>query len=181
MNLQKPLIGRLVRLEIFEVEDVDARYVDWLNDPELSKYLDSNKVRQDLQSCREFVSLALASNHTYFFRILEKETGIHVGNIKLGPISSDSKSAAIGIIIGERAASRRGFASDAIKVLTDWAFSELNLLSLRAGSHEENIASIRLFEKNGFRVTGFHPYEKSIYALSEGRRIVLDLVNPKES
>lgn len=58
-------------------------------------------------------------------------------------------NAEIGYWIGEPYW-RKGYATDAVKLLLDYAFKELNLLRVYAYVFEYNIASMRVLEKAGF-------------------------------
>lgn len=48
----------------------------------------------------------------------------------------------------------QGIGKRVIAILKEYAFSELNLHCLTAGILEENVASIRIFEENGFDLEG---------------------------
>ena len=75
--------------------------------------------------------------------------GITIGNIRRGV----SQSAHIGYWIGERYAGR-GLMSDAVKVLTRFAFDTLRLHRIEAACIPDNIRSIRVLEKAGFQHEG---------------------------
>lgn len=48
----------------------------------------------------------------------------------------------------------QGFGKRVIAMLKEYAFSELNIHCLTAGILEDNVASIQIFEKNGFELEG---------------------------
>ena len=48
---------------------------------------------------------------------------------------------------------KKGFASEALKIIIDYAFNFLNLHQLWANIHQQNSESIRLFKKNGFELS----------------------------
>ena len=97
----------------------------------------------------------VSSNHTFLFGIRSKELGgLHVGNIKIGPIDNNHCLADIGFLIGERAVWGKGVATDAIKLISHFAFNELSIRKLAAGCYQSNVGSQRALEKAGFKVEG---------------------------
>ena len=143
--------GTHVVLRLLTVADCSDRYVGWLNDPEVARYLETRWSTQDLASVRAFVGAMVDSPDSYLFAILSKGDGRHVGNIKIGPIRRHHDYADVSFFIGERAVWGRGLASDAIRVATNVAFARLGLHRLQAGLYENNVGSARALEKAGYR------------------------------
>ena len=48
----------------------------------------------------------------------------------------------------------KGIVSEAVKLLCDYAFKKYNLVRIEAGVREYNKASIKILEKNGFKLEG---------------------------
>lgn len=48
----------------------------------------------------------------------------------------------------------KGYGSEIVKLLCDYAFEHLNLRKVWAKVHADNIASIKVLEKNGFKLAG---------------------------
>ena len=99
---------------------------------------------------KKFVVKCLENNGVLFLAIVYREGNRHIGNIKLGPISWKHKNAEIGIIIGEKDCWGKGYARQAIELLSEYAFSKLKLHKLTAGCYANNIGSVKAFEKAGF-------------------------------
>jgi len=74
----------------------------------------------------------------------------HIGNIKLGPINFIHRYADVSLFIGEKDLRSHGYGTEAIKLLTEYAFKRLNLHKLRAGIYSRNVASLHAFQKAGF-------------------------------
>jgi ribosomal-protein-alanine N-acetyltransferase len=86
--------------------------------------------------------------------IFEREHGRLAGGITLGNIRHGvSQSGHIGYWIGERYAGR-GLMTDAVGVLVRFAFDRLQLHRVEAACIPDNIRSIRVLEKAGFRREG---------------------------
>lgn len=86
--------------------------------------------------------------------IFEKSSGKLAGGITLGNIRHGvSQSGHVGYWIGERFGGR-GLMTDAVKVVTSFAFDTLRLHRIEAACIPDNIRSIRVLEKAGFRREG---------------------------
>ena len=157
---------RLVLSCLDSVQVTDA-YREWMSDPEVTRFLETRFSTPDLDSLRDYVSAMRDSKNQYLFGLFLLDTGAHIGNIKLGPVSSVHRRAAIGLIIGDKTAWGHGYASEAIAAVTDWAFTELNLDKLSAGSYQSNQGSIRAFQRNGYRIEGI---QRSHVQLADGGR-----------
>jgi len=81
------LEGSRTRLRLVELSDCGPRYLSWLNDPEVNRYLEIRCQTQTEESIRSFVAAIQADHWSYLFCIIERQDGRHVGNIKLGPVS----------------------------------------------------------------------------------------------
>ncbi len=135
--------------------DVTENYVRWLNDPEINQYLESRHSYHTLDSCQLFVAEMLKNKNQHLFGIFLKSNNTHIGNIKLGFIDPNHHTGQMGILIGEKQQWGKGFATEAIKELTNWGFKSLRLQKIEAGCYDENIGSLRAFLKAGYQVEGF--------------------------
>jgi ribosomal-protein-alanine N-acetyltransferase len=146
--------GALVRLRLVTMRDCTERYAAWLNDPLVTKYLETRWEPQTLESIRAFVREQRARHDSYLLAIVERRSGSHVGNLKLGPIHPRHGYADVSYFIGERDAWGRGLATDAIQVATAIGFERLGLHRLQAGAYAGNVASARALLRAGFRPEG---------------------------
>jgi [ribosomal protein S5]-alanine N-acetyltransferase len=135
-------------------EDVNDAYYRWMNDGEITKYLESRYYPNSLESLKEYVNNNKNNDLNVFFAIVLKENKYHIGNIKLGPINWIHRFADVGIIIGEKNYWGKGYGTEAIKLVADYAFYTLNLNKLNSGCYAVNRASIKAFEKAGFAQEG---------------------------
>lgn len=148
------LKGQKVNLRSLTVADCEGPYLKWLNDPEINRYLESRLSEQTPESTRRFVQHMRQSQDNYFFAIVLKEDGRHVGNIKIGPIHPHYKNAFVGYMIGDKSCWGQGLATEAIRLATRFCFDELCLHKVSAGVIAPNAGSIRALEKCGFRLEG---------------------------
>jgi len=146
--------GRLVRLRLVTMQDCTPRYVAWLNDPLVSRYLETRWERQTMETIHSFVRTQRGSADSYLLAIIERQTGSHVGNLKLGPIDSRHRYADVSYFIGEHGVWGRGLATDAIRLAVTIAFERLELHRIQAGVYAGNGGSARALLRAGFRPEG---------------------------
>ncbi|MGL5009410.1 MAG: GNAT family N-acetyltransferase [Paracoccaceae bacterium] len=137
------------------VSDVSDIYVGWLNDREINQFLESRHSPQTRQSCEAFVAGCEKDPLSHLFKIVRKDTGQHIGNIKLGPVNVIHGAGALSLLIGDKASHGNGFATEAILALTEWGFDSLGLHRVEAGCYDANLGSLRAFLKAGYVVEGF--------------------------
>lgn len=152
---------------ILNKEDVSERYLGWLSDPEVNRYLETRFITQTRDACEKFVSDMEKDPASYLFGIFEKATLEHIGNIKLGFIKTYHKSAQVSLFVGEKTYWGKGYATESIRCITQWGFEALNLERIEAGCYDTNIGSLRAFLKAGYSVEGF--FRSSV--VSNGSRI----------
>lgn len=142
------LIGERVRLRLLELADCTPRYLAWLQDPLVIQFLETRWHPQSLDSISAFVTAMIASTDSCLFGIHVDDR--HIGNIKLGPINAYHAYADLSYFIGDRDQWGRGYASEAISIVTRFAFSTVGLHRVQAGLYASNLASARALEKAGF-------------------------------
>ena len=145
---------RLERERIYlrpvNVSDATDEYVSWLNDEEVNQFLEIRFIQHTLDMLRVYIEKVSKDHGILFLAIIRKDTDKHIGNIKLGPVDWYHRVGDIGIMIGDKASWGQGYAGEAIRLLSDYAFRELVLHKLEAGAYENNVGSIRTFSKAGF-------------------------------
>lgn len=140
------------RIYLRPVGELDAtvEYVGWLNDPEVNQFLESRFTVHTKANLQEYIRKQSADPNTLFLAIVLKETGEHIGNIKLGPMDWHHGIGDIGIMIGDKKSWGKGFATEAIQLLEHYAFEVLHLHKLTASAYEPNRGSTKAFLKAGF-------------------------------
>lgn len=146
--------GDRIYLRDVLLSDVNAAYCGWMNDPEVTQYLESRFTSATPESLRAYVTARAQDDDTAFLAIVTCDGDRHIGNIKLGPIDRNHGVADIGIIIGEKECWGRGYATEAITLVVRYAFETLGVRRLTAGAYAGNEGSIRAFEKAGFAREG---------------------------
>lgn len=142
-----------LRLRSMSLDDATDRYAGWLRDDAVTRYLEARFHPNAAESLRTYVQDQLADSATLFAAIIEKPDRF-IGTMKLGPIDPYHRRGDVGIMIGERDTWGRGYATEAIRALSAFAFEHLGLMKLSAGAYAVNAGSVKAFTRAGFEVEG---------------------------
>jgi len=135
-------------------EDLNAKYVAWLNDQQVNQYLETRFFPQSHETVTEYWQRIAEDPSSRWFAICDAAEGVHIGNIRLGEINWIHRRAELSIFVGNQGYWGKGYAHDAIQCLTDWALRTLGLSKITAWIYAANQASQRAFEKCGYCVEG---------------------------
>jgi [ribosomal protein S5]-alanine N-acetyltransferase len=90
----------------------------------------------------------------YAFGIWEQATGTLVGRVALSNVVRGAwQNATLGYFVGETWGGR-GYATEAVRQTVVFAFDQARLHRVQAAVMPRNVRSIRVVEKNGFRLEG---------------------------
>jgi len=144
------LKGKHIYLRALEPEDLDFVY-KIENDTSLWKLSDTQTpysrflIKQYLENAQQDIyeakQLRLAICNS------KDET---IGLIDVFDFDIKNKRAGIGILIQDEANRNKGFGKEALDLLTEYCFKTLHLHQVYANISEDNLASLKLFEANGF-------------------------------
>jgi len=146
------IIGERVILREIEKEDLDL-IVKWRNDFEilgwLFSYLPLSKAKQ-----KKWYEKYLEDHTQQIFIIELKKEKKPVGTIGLTDIDYKNQKGELTIIIGEKKYRQQGLGKEALKLLVNFAFKEMNLRKIKALVFSDNEKAIKLYEKCGFKEEG---------------------------
>ncbi len=148
------LVGERLYLRLIEESDINEDYLGWLNDYEVTRYLETGKFPSTQETIRSYVTNFRRSTTDLIFAIVDRETDQHIGNVTLNRINSIHRTADTGLMIGRREFWGKGYAFEAWSVLIEYAFQRLDLRKIIAGAVADNVASVVTLEKLGFTIEG---------------------------
>lgn len=146
--------GERIHLREFRPSDVGPRYLGWLSDPDVFRFIESNRTAMTEESVKSYVAEVLASPDSVFLAIVRKSDELHIGNLRIGPIHPVHRFASVGMLVGEKTCWGQGYASEAIALATRFAFGTLDLRRLEAASLSLNKGSTKAFLKAGWTYDG---------------------------
>lgn len=145
--------GNIV-LRALEPDDVEMLY-NWENNMEIwelsntktpfSKYVLAKYIQESARDIYETRQLRL---------IIETRDHVPVGAIDLFEFEPYHQRAGVGILIHKTEHRHKGYATDALAALSNYALEVLGLKQLYANIAADNPISINLFEKAGFQQSG---------------------------
>jgi RimJ/RimL family protein N-acetyltransferase len=145
------------RLRIRRFKDSDlASFMAYRNDPEVTRYQswDSCEEREARAFIREMESAPAGVPGEWFqFAIESKQTAVLIGDCALRVDAHEPYRAEIGFTLA-RVHQGKGFASEAVSVLLDYAFGTLGLHRVVAIADCRNAPSVALLERVGIRREG---------------------------
>jgi RimJ/RimL family protein N-acetyltransferase len=146
--------GKKIYLRELRESDVNESYYQWINTPEINQFLETRYIPRSLENIKDYVKQMDGKSNEVLFAICDLETQKHVGNIKIGPINWIHGFADLSLLIGDRKFWGKGIGTEAIKLVSKFAFDTLNLHKMKAGCYEHNIGSMKAFKKAGFTIEG---------------------------
>jgi len=149
-DVQVLVTGTHIRLRPMQPSDAWGDYANWMNDYEVIRFLESRFCSYTSDDLEQYILRQRVDPNVEFLAIEEISSGRHIGNIKIGPRHAVHETAELGFIIGAKDCWGKGFASEAVALALKLAFETLAIRKVVAGCYGANIASERVFIKNGF-------------------------------
>ena len=138
------LLSEANSLDVYSFEKENREYFERSLPPRPAHYFDSESFKE---ITREL--LREQENHDVYMHLIRDAQGIMVGRINLSVLEKDRKTAELGYRIGENV-TNLGYASEAVKLVLEKAFTTYGLHKIIAGTARDNLASKRVLLKNGF-------------------------------
>ena len=148
------LKGEYIYLRALEPEDLDFVYTIE-NDMSLWKLSDTQTpysrflIKQYLKNAQQDIFTAKQLR----LAICDKSDST-IGLIDIFDFDIKNKRAGIGILIQNESDRSKGYGKEALEILTSYCFKTLHLHQVYANISESNLASLSLFEGNGFKKIG---------------------------
>ena len=146
------LKGKQVYLQLLTSYDVSDAYVEMLSDPGVVRYLESRFYPQTRGRILSYVEECASNPNIHLYGIFDNAGREHCGNIKL-VVNWFHHFGEVGLAIHGNWWNK-GFGTEAIELISEWAFKALGLHKLVAGCYSSNPASLRAFMKAGYLEEG---------------------------
>ncbi|MCB9946864.1 MAG: GNAT family N-acetyltransferase [Rhodospirillaceae bacterium] len=137
-----------IRLRPLEEADFTDAYLGWFRDAEVTRFLDARNITR-----ADAVQHLLGGRdgaRWHLFAVCRTDTGVHVGNLKIGPIHHRHGTSDLVTVIGDRTVWGRGVARAAIREGIALAFGRFGIRKLSASIDSRNTGSIKAYCAAGF-------------------------------
>jgi ribosomal-protein-alanine N-acetyltransferase len=145
---------RTERLLLRKIYPDDAEMVyAWMSDPQVCKY-ERWQPHPSIEYSRGYIAEAFGgyqSDHTYQWGI--ELNGALIGSVSIVNVSDYDQKAVLGYCLARKFWSN-GYATEAVKAVLNYIFSETGLNRVEASHSVNNIASGRVLEKAGMILEG---------------------------
>ncbi len=149
------LTGTLIKLRIHKASDADAIYKH-IRDKEIQKYTLNIPFPYTKANAVDFIKQATKNRKlksAYEFAITNLDNDEVIGGISLMNLDWKNKNAELGYWLAKKYRNK-GYITEAIKLILEFAFKELKLNRISARLWEKNLASIKVLKKNKFKKEG---------------------------
>lgn len=153
MKYFKKLEGERIYLSPVNTLDIEI-YTKWLNNPDITKYLTIHNSFVTLGGEKVFLENTQKNEDELVLGIIKSENDTLMGNIGLTKIDYKCGTAELGIFIGDEENLGKGYGSEAINLLIEFAFNELRLHNIMLTVYDFNERAQKAYQKCGFKEIG---------------------------
>jgi RimJ/RimL family protein N-acetyltransferase len=143
-------------LRTFRPQDVTPPYVDALNDPEVVHLTEARHRQWDWDGVIEYVGQSNIPGESHLIGIFLQESERHIGNIRIFNFSQRHRRLELGIMIFDKTQWGKGYGTESLSAVTDYAFQTLKMHRVCADYYVANTGSARIFAKAGFVIEGLY-------------------------
>ncbi|MFN8591609.1 MAG: GNAT family protein [Thermomicrobiales bacterium] len=145
--------GELVALGPLRRDQIPT-FLTWMNDFATTRMLAVQPKPHSVERETAWFESAATSDDGFFFAIYERSSRRVIGNCGLVAIKHPHSCAEVGIMIGDPAARGRGYGTEAMRLLLDYAFTVAGLHNVMLRVFEFNAPAQRCYRKVGFKEIG---------------------------
>lgn len=176
MKLNVLIKGKQIYLRPPTEEDVCGNWWKWLNDAEVTKNMNKGYEGNTVEKQMQFFKSMMSSDSDYVLAICTLEGDRHIGTTAIHQIREENgrRTGNFGILIGESKYWGKGIGTEAWALMIKESFERLGLQTIITKIFSTNEASLRIAEKQGFKIIGMkdNEFEKNGQAI---KRYVLQL------
>jgi ribosomal-protein-alanine N-acetyltransferase len=147
--------GQAVALRDLRHEDVTERYLSWFRDGTVTQFLSARNLQRD--DVLRYIDEGIATGNHHMLALCEAATGLHIGNVKIGPIDRANGTSDLVTVIGDRSFWGKGMATEAIALATKMAFTRFGIRKVCGSIIGNNIGSVKSYARGGWHIECVRP------------------------
>jgi RimJ/RimL family protein N-acetyltransferase len=148
------LIGTQYTIIPFLEDHISERYISWLNDPEVNRFLEVRHAHQTYETVLPYVRSFYSNTEKYMWGLYPNGMNKPIGTATLYKINHHLGWGEIGLVIGEKDYWGKGVSSETIELMLQFAFETLGLRRITGGSYASNRGMNFTFKMLGFTREG---------------------------
>jgi RimJ/RimL family protein N-acetyltransferase len=147
--------GALVRLSDESSESLAKAYVKWEQDTEQHRLAGDDPAQLwSEKKLKESAEKQADNTELLQFSIRTLEDDKLIGGVELWVGAWAHAEAWMGIVVGDRGYWGRGYGTDAVRLIVQYGFIELNLRRISLSVNAYNERAVKSYEKAGFKLEG---------------------------
>ena len=147
--MEEKLIHKNCYIRPLKAEDVGDAYLKWIQDEEVTKYLEIRHNTYTKKDLLEYVASFENDSTKYLFGVFDNQTDKHVGNCTLYGINWNTETFDLGVLIGDTDYTDKNVGVEAVLLLFKYAFEHLKLRKFFGGCYSKHIQTIFVLKRCG--------------------------------
>ena len=154
-NLKITIEGKMVVMKPISHNEINSRYISWLNDPQVTEFLDAGFMRHSKRDVLNYINALRKKEGCELFAIFSKNKSVHIGNVSIIDYNPNNQGyATYGIIIGDPEARLLGLGAEVSVLIIEYLFSNRAIRRIKEAAFSDNQKSCKTFEALGFKREG---------------------------
>lgn len=139
---------------IRRLEKTDLRQtLKWINEPELMTIMGFKGPKNKAEQDEWFLELNKYDTKVVFAICLNKGNK-HIGNVSLYSIDLINRNAGLSVFIADQNNRHKGYGTEALKLLLDYAFNHINLIRVYLKTSADYTGAVKMYQSLGFKKEG---------------------------
>ena len=135
-------------IRILKEKDINKNYLNWFKNKNNTKFI-VNSSFNDLSDLKEYYKYQIKKK-SIFFGIFVKKTNKHIGNIKFEKINTVTKTASVGIFLGNTSYQNKSLGSKSLITACDQIYRKLKIFKIYLGVVKNNLVAFNSYKNAGF-------------------------------
>ena len=149
------MYGEHIMLREYKADDI-GELRKWVNNADTTRYLSTNFwPAQTMTDSEGFLqNMMQSSKFAYNFVIADLQDERYIGQLDIFRLNWQLRQGELGMVIAQPEDRGRGYGTEALRLLQDFAFLTLGLERLELEVHMGNQGALRCYQKAGFTLEG---------------------------
>ena len=139
-----------LRLRSFDKTDISKKYLDWLQDPEVTRFSNQRFRHHTLESCVAYQQ-SFDGSANDFLLIIHQQDNVAIGTVTIYR-NADHGTADMGLMLGDRAYWRQGLGLEAWTCVLHALLQEPGLRKVTGGTARPNYGMAKIMEQSGMKL-----------------------------